>query len=111
MLQPAKLMGALLTGAFLLSLTTVDAEALFRKPREFPSGYVTAHSSIGNGSMTVPVRKTRGGYYEMQLPSGRWMDCEMDCEVTLRNKVLDFWDNMSTRSYPGRGITFSFPGY
>ncbi len=53
-------------------------------------GRVTAHSYYGNGSVTGAVRKT-GNYYQVQLPSGFWEDCEGDCRETLRRQHLDFW--------------------
>lgn len=91
----------------ILGLTSLRAEAFGRDPRTYPNGVVTAHSRVGNGSMTVPVRPIARGGYQMRLPSGSWVSCEGDCERTLQNKVLDFWDNQSTHSYPGTGVDLS----
>ncbi len=104
------------TGVFVLSLgfglSQGGAAAAFgRAAPDYSSGYVTAESRVGNGSITAEVRPgTRGGY-EYRVPGGSWSDCEGDCEVTITNKVLDFWDNQANRTYPGRGLSITFPRY
>lgn len=94
-----------------LSLGIVDASAFGRKAPDYSSGYVTAESRIGNGSVTAEVRPGARGGYEYRVPGGSWSDCEGDCAVTIANKVLDFWDNQANRTYPGRGLSITFPRY
>ncbi|MEL7543503.1 MAG: hypothetical protein AAGJ70_06990 [Pseudomonadota bacterium] len=88
-----------------IALTSTPANAFGRPAPDYSSGYVTAHSLNGNGTLTAAVRPAARGGWQFRTPGGNWQDCEGDCAVTLRNKVLDFWDNNATRSYPGRGIT------
>lgn len=88
-----------------------DASAFGRTAPDYSSGYVTAESRVGNGTITAEVRPGRHGGYEYRVPGGGWHDCEGDCQVTITNKVLDFWDNQANRTYPGRGITFGLPTY
>ncbi len=57
-------------------------------------GGVTAQSRYGNGSATGRVRVGPRGYPEVQLPSGRWEDCEGNCANALREKHLDFWETI-----------------
>ena len=61
-------------------------------------GAVTAQSRYGNGSATGKVRLNRRGYPEVQLPSGRWEDCEGNCARALREKHLDFWETIDENS-------------
>lgn len=61
-------------------------------------GKVTAYSRYGNGSATGRVRLNRRGYPEVQLPSGRWEDCEGNCARALREKHLDFWETIDENS-------------
>ncbi|MEL6288301.1 MAG: hypothetical protein AAFQ42_10390 [Pseudomonadota bacterium] len=102
-----------MTGVALMAALVVaalsPAEAFRRPAPDYSSGYVTAHSLAGNGSLTAEVRPGLRGGYQFRTPGGGWQDCEGDCEITLRNKVLDFWDNQANRTYPGRGITFGVP--
>ncbi|MEO0619002.1 MAG: hypothetical protein AAFZ01_06950 [Pseudomonadota bacterium] len=92
-----------------LAVMTTSANAFGRPAPDYSAGYVTAHSLSGNGSLTAAVRPASRGGWEFRTPGGNWQDCEGDCEITLRNKVLDFWDNNATRSYPGRGLTLGVP--
>ncbi|MGI9405441.1 MAG: hypothetical protein ACR2O4_03635 [Hyphomicrobiaceae bacterium] len=85
------------------------ASAFGRAAPDYSDGYVTAHSRIGNGSLTTAVRPAAHGGWEYQNPGGGWYSCEGDCERTITNKVLDFWDNNANRTYPGRGITIGVP--
>ncbi len=98
----AAMIAGLLAGA-------TQAQAFGRPAPDYSNGYVTAHSRIGNGSMTARVRPASRGGYEYQTSGGGWYSCEGDCEVTIANKVLDFWDNQANRSYPGRGLTIGIP--
>ncbi len=86
-----------------------SVQAFNRPPPDYSSGFVTAHSRIGNGSMTAEVRPAARGGYEFRTSGGGWQSCEGDCERTITNKVLDFWDNQANRTYPGRGITIKIP--
>jgi hypothetical protein len=70
------------------ALALARSESAAQTP--YPHGRVTAHSDYGHGSVTGAVRR-RGNIYEVQLPSGRWEDCEGDCRETLRRQHLDFW--------------------
>lgn len=89
--------------------TAGDANAFGRPAPDYSSGTVTAHSRVGNGSLTAEVRPAARGGYEFRTWGGSWRSCEGDCERTITNKVLDFWDNQANRTYPGRGYTFGVP--
>lgn len=63
--------------------------------------YVTAEKTLGSGTVTAPVRPGRWGD-QVRLPGGTWVDCVYSCEGTLRHETVDFWDDMSHRTYsPG----------
>lgn len=78
---------------------SVLAEAVQARPGH---RYVTAQSRYGNGSATGRVRIGPRGYLEVQLPSGRWEDCEGNCARALREKHLDFWETIDENSHSGR---------
>lgn len=63
------------------------------------SGYVTAESRFGNGSITAPVREARNGY-QVRLPRGNWVYCRRSCAETLRVETVDLLE-----------ISGSLPGY
>lgn len=64
-------------------------------------GHVTTQSNYGNGSLTGAVRKIKYGY-QVQLPSGFWEDCELDCREALRRQHLDFWETLDEEGPDGR---------
>lgn len=64
------------------------------------TGYVTAESRFGNGTVTGPVRFARNGR-EVRLPGGTWVGCRRSCSETLRVETVDFWEG----GVGGNGIT------
>lgn len=58
---------------------------------------VTACSRYGNGCYSAPVRPGKWGH-EMRLRSGTWIDCEGDCQRTLREQKLDFFETLNENS-------------
>lgn len=70
--------------------TIVADPASARDRRRGQTGYVTAHSEYGNGSVSGPVRWTQKGR-QVRLPGGTWVYCERSCSETLRLQSIDFW--------------------
>lgn len=52
---------------------------------------VTAVSRYGNGSISGPIRRGRGGW-EVRLPRGTWIGCRRSCEETLRVETVDVFE-------------------
>jgi len=73
----------------------------------YRTGYVTAESEFGNGTITAPVRQTRKGP-QVRLPGGNWVYCERTCAHTLRLKTVDFWQ--SEEGAGGKGALTEQPG-
>jgi len=59
------------------------------------SGYVTAHSRFGNGSISAPVRPAREGF-QVRLPHGTWVYCRRSCAETLRVETVDIFENQGS---------------
>ncbi len=59
---------------------------------KYRSGYVTAESAWGNGSISAPVRYSRLGP-QVRLPRGTWIYCVRRCSETLRRQTVDFWES------------------
>ncbi len=49
-------------------------------------GFVTAESRYGPQTITAPVRVSRQGRREVQLPGGTWIECRRSCSETLRRR-------------------------
>ena len=95
------------------SLIAPTADAGSRPwPDEPKSGYVTAESRYGYGSITAPVRVTALGRREVRLPGGTWIECRRSCANTLRQETVDFWyirTNVNSSGDDGPGyLTFQF---
>jgi hypothetical protein len=90
MLTTARIMalGAILS----LSATAALANGPSRH-RGADTGYVTAESRFGHGTVQGPVRLARAGNYEVRLPGGTWISCGRNCAETLRIESIDFWEN------------------
>jgi hypothetical protein len=65
-----------------------EARALRKEPE---TGYVTAVSRYGAGTITAPVRINAHGRPEVRLPGGTWIECRRSCANTLRQETIDFW--------------------
>ena len=77
------------------------------------SGYVTAESNYGNGTVRGPVRRTPQGRLEVRLPGGTWIECGFSCADTLRRETVDFWRNHGgggprAGGSDGPGLKFKF---
>lgn len=57
------------------------------------SGYVTAYSQHGNGSLSAPTRHTSLGR-QVRLPGGIWIYCAGNCREELRRQKLDYWETI-----------------
>jgi len=62
-----------------------------RSSKDSGTGYVTAQSRIGNGTVSGPVRQAALGR-EVRLPGGTWIPCRHSCSETLRVETIDYWD-------------------
>ena len=75
-----------------VGLIAPPAEAGGRRWLKEPtSGFVTAESRYGAGSITAPVRVSAQGRREVRLPGGTWIGCRQTCTNTLRQETIDFW--------------------
>jgi len=91
MMKPAlRLLAAVSLAAILAPSDSAGARPGYHKPS---SGYVTAQSRYGNGSVSGRV-EIRKGVPHVQLPSGWWEDCAGNCRETLRRQHLDFWETI-----------------
>jgi hypothetical protein len=81
-------------------------------PGEPRTGFVTAESRYGYGTVTAPVRVNAGGRREVRLPGGTWIECRRSCSNTLRQETVDFWyirNNVDPSGNDGPGyITLRF---
>ena len=84
---------ALLCAAVALSANLAQPAAAAGKR----SGGVTACSAYGNGCYTAPIRRGKWGP-EMRLKGGTWIDCRGDCEQTLREETIDFWETQNDKA-------------
>ena len=78
-----------LAAAALLATGFAGAGAESRASRN--SGFVTAESRFGHGTVSGPVRFGRFGR-EVRLPGGTWEACKRSCSESLRVATLDFWE-------------------
>jgi hypothetical protein len=86
-----------------------SAEAWGNRRERLDSGYVTAESRYGGGTITAPVRLGPGGRRQVQLPGGTWIDCRQTCSDTLRRETVDFWQSRGTFGPDGPGyLRFRF---
>ena len=84
-------MKSLLTAALLAGLMVpVSAANAGSRADRSDSGYVTAESRFGQGTVSGPVRLGRFGR-EVRLPGGTWEPCRRSCSETLRVETIDFW--------------------
>ncbi|HWE16987.1 MAG TPA: hypothetical protein VG758_07380 [Hyphomicrobiaceae bacterium] len=95
------------------SLLAPTADAGSRRSHQEPkSGYVTAESRYGYGSITGPVRVSAQGRREVRLPGGTWIECRRSCANTLRQETVDFWyirTNVNSSGDDGPGyLSFQF---
>jgi hypothetical protein len=79
------------------------AEAWGRKRERLDSGYVTAESRYGGGTVTAPARLGPNGRPQIRLPGGTWIDCRQTCSDTLRRETVDFWQSRDTYGPDGPG--------
>lgn len=60
------------------------------------NGMVTAYSKTDFRRLTAPTRRTATGY-EVRLPGGTWMPCQISCVYTLQKERLDFWEDQTNK--------------
>lgn len=77
----------------LLSLAALPAAAGHKAHVYGSDGSLTACSRYGNGCYTAALRSERAGK-KLILRHGTAIDCNRDCEGTLREATVDFWDTM-----------------
>ena len=84
--------GALLIGLAAVTSTSAQADEGLYTSRS--GRLVTACSRYGNyPCYTAPLRRGDRGK-ELVLHHGTRIDCGRDCENTLREATVDFWDTM-----------------
>lgn len=85
--------GAVLIGLTAIGSTSSQAGNGMHTSRS--KGLVTACSRYGNhpSSYTAPLRRGVHGKH-LVLHHGTRIDCGRDCENTLREATVDFWDTM-----------------
>lgn len=90
--RPEPIMRALFIAALVTAAACQPGDVEARRlSRDYSSGYVTAESRFGNGSVSGPVRPARYGW-EVRLPGGTWVGCRRSCSETLRVETVDFWE-------------------
>jgi hypothetical protein len=90
-LVPATLAIALAAaGAFVLP---TDASARRDRHRD---GGVVACSHYGRGCIRAPVRHGRVER-QVRMPGGTWIGCKTNCQRTLREESLDFFETLNDR--------------
>ena len=90
----------------IVPIAAPEAAAYSRSQRGGETGYVTAESRWGHGSISAPVRPSRTGA-EVRLPGGTWVPCARSCAETLRQETVDFWEARGPQMDKGPGY-FSF---
>lgn len=84
--------------AFFCAATAVTASSEASARRAYrDGGFVTAYSNQGTSQISAPVRRGQWDW-QVQLPSGRWIDCGGSCEETLRIQTIDFFENSGSLS-------------
>lgn len=61
-------------------------------------GLVKAESRYGNGDVVARRREVQQGtlkFWEVELPRGSWIACEMDCADQLRRNSIDQHEGLS----------------
>jgi hypothetical protein len=53
--------------------------------------YITAQSKYNNGTISAPIRPAQYGW-QVRLPGGAWIYCELNCFQTLRDQTIDFYN-------------------
>ncbi len=53
--------------------------------------YITVQSKYNNGTVSAPVRPAQYGW-QVRLPGGVWIYCELNCFQTLRDQTIDFYN-------------------
>ncbi len=80
-----------------LALCAVNAGPVFAGQRSHvagsSAGLVTACSRYGNGCYSARLLSISTGK-QLLLHHGTRIDCERDCEGTLQESTVDFWDTM-----------------
>ena len=59
--------------------------------------YITVQSKYGNGTISAPVRSAQYGW-QVRLPGGVWIYCELNCFQTLRDETVDFYETIDEYS-------------
>jgi hypothetical protein len=72
------------------TLATAEAEAQSRRTEETRS-HVKVCGTYNRGCTSAPVRRGRNGA-EIRLPGGSWIPCRANCQDTLREETVDFWE-------------------
>ncbi|MDX2290436.1 MAG: hypothetical protein NW217_16670 [Hyphomicrobiaceae bacterium] len=91
--------GALCASLVVLAASAAEAGRIGRLHEDLSSGYVTAKSRFGNGSVSGPVRYTSVGP-QVRLPGGTWEHCRRSCAETLRVESIDFWESRDLHGGP-----------
>jgi len=83
---------AALLGATLV-FTTAGASLAGGKygSRGYGYSYITVQSKYNNGTISAPVRPAKYGW-QVKLPGGAWIYCEVNCFQTLRDQTIDFYN-------------------
>jgi len=98
--------GTIAALAVLTIVLGVDAaSADQRRYARGDTGFVTAESRFGHGTITGAVRPARHGL-EVRLPGGTWIGCRRSCAETLRVETLDFWENQGRGRIDNEGGIF-----
>ena len=84
---------AILAAALVGGALATEAGAQTRGYGRYDTGFVTAESRFGHGTVSGPVRVARAGNREVKLPGGTWITCGRSCAETLRVESVDFWEN------------------
>lgn len=94
--------GARIAGLAVIA-TLMPADGNAGKRAEYSrAAVITACSTNGHGCTSAPTRRGKWGL-EMRLKGGTWIDCESDCEDTLRRQTVDFWDTLRETGGSGGG--------
>ena len=81
------MLAAALLAGLLLPVSVANAGS---RADRAETGYVTAESRFGQGTVSGPVRYGRFGR-EVRLPGGTWEACRRSCSETLRVETIDYW--------------------
>ena len=87
---------AVMAGAALL-IGGTHASWAGSKYRSPSYSYTTVQSKYGNGTISAPVRSAQYGW-QVRLPGGVWIYCELNCFQTLRDETVDFYETIDEYS-------------